>query len=305
MADPSSDKPNLSTHPLVTKLQGDAETPPSLVALIGYFGPSKKADSIRLYSGLDFQSYFEIPKAAIVATTPTDAKDDQSPTLVHVKTGTPVAAVQTSTQPVETYLQGGITGQYLGSAGPAAQAVLQPTPTAVPTNLRCGPTPATVCTQGGCIQPTPTAIPTNQAACAYTPATVCTQGGCIQPTPTAIPTNQVACAQTPATVCTQGGCIQPTPTAIPTNQIACAHTPAIVCTQGGCIQPTPTAIPTNQVFCVHTPATVCTVSGCVQPTPTAIPTHQIYCQNTAATVCTQIHCLHPTPTAVPTNVYCG
>ena len=102
---PSPDKPNLSTHPLVAKLHGDSDTPPSLVALTGYFGPSKKADSIRLYASLDFHSYFEIPKAAIVATTPVDAKDDQSPTVVHVKAGTPVDAVQTSTQPVESYLQ--------------------------------------------------------------------------------------------------------------------------------------------------------------------------------------------------------
>lgn len=112
MPDPSPDEPNLSTHPLVTKLYGDSDTPPNLVALTGYFGPSKKADSIRLYPSLDFQSYFEIPKAAIIATTPVDSKDDQSPTVVHVKAGTPVEAVQTSTQPVESYLQGGITGAY-------------------------------------------------------------------------------------------------------------------------------------------------------------------------------------------------
>jgi len=90
----------------------DSDTPPNLVALTGYFGPSKKADSIRLYPSLDFQSYFEIPKAAIIATTPVDAEDDQSPTVVHVKAGTSVEAVQTSTQPVESYLQGGITGAY-------------------------------------------------------------------------------------------------------------------------------------------------------------------------------------------------
>jgi hypothetical protein len=275
MADPSADKPDLSTHPLVTKLQGDSDTPPSLVSLIGYFGPSKKADSIRLYTSLDFQSYFEIPKAAIVATAPSDANDDQSPTVAHLKAGTAVASVQTSTNPVESYLQGGITGQFLGSAGSSAQAVLRPTPTAIPSNVVCPNTPATVCTQFNCVQPTPTAIPTNQVVCAQTPATVCTQGGCLHPTPTAIPTN-VFCPNTPATVCTQFNCVQPTPTAIPTNQVVCAPTPATVCTQGGCLQPTPTAIPTN-VFCPNTPATVCTQFGCVQPTPTAIPTNQFYC----------------------------
>ncbi len=126
MPNPSSHEPNLSTHPLVTKLQGDSDTPPNLVALTGYFGPSKKADSNRLYPSLDFQSYFEIPKAAIIATTPVDSKDDQSPTVVHVKAGTPVEAVQTSTQPVESYLQGGITGAYypLDNSEPLPWAVL-------------------------------------------------------------------------------------------------------------------------------------------------------------------------------------
>jgi hypothetical protein len=120
MPDPSPHQPNFSTHPLVTKLRGDSDTPPSLVALTGYFGPSKKADSIRLYPSLDFQSYFEIPKAAIVATTPVDAEDADSPTVVYVKAGTPVDSVQTSTQPVESYLQGGITGGYLGAIAPLA-----------------------------------------------------------------------------------------------------------------------------------------------------------------------------------------
>jgi hypothetical protein len=132
MPDPSPHQPNLSTHPLVTKLRGDSDTPPSLVALIGYFGPSKKADSIRLYPSLDFQSYFEIPTAAIVATTPVDADDEDSPTVVHVKAGTPVDSVQTSTQPVESYLQGGITGAHplIDGSQPLPWVRVQPTPTA-------------------------------------------------------------------------------------------------------------------------------------------------------------------------------
>jgi hypothetical protein len=159
MPDPSPNQLNLSTHPLVTKLRGDSDTPPSLVALTGYFGPSKKADSIRLYPSLDFQSYFEIPKAAIVATTPVDADDEESPTVVHVKAGTPVDSVQTSTQPVESYLQGSITGGYQpqNNTEPLPWARVQPTPTAtfVPwcritrSPIECPPhnTVDTVCTQ--------------------------------------------------------------------------------------------------------------------------------------------------------------
>ena len=247
MPDSSPDKPNLSPHPLVSKLVGDSDPPPSLVVLAGYFGPSRKSDSIRLYTDLVFQSYFEIPKASIVATTPTDATDDQSPTLVHVKAGTPVDAVQTSTQPVESYLQGGITSAFQpqGDSTGLQPGVVQPTPTAIPTN------------QAACqIHPTPTAIPTNQVACQ------------IHPTPTAIPTNQVACQihPTPTAIPThQVACqIHPTPTAIPTHQVFCQPTQQVVCQQQ--VTPTPGGVaafraipqgifvPTGPGPCTHSPA---------------------------------------------------
>jgi hypothetical protein len=170
MSDPSPPQPNLSTHPLVTKLRGESDIPPSLVALTGYFGPSKKADSIRLYPSLDFQSYFEIPKAAIVATTPVDADDAESPTVVHVKAGTPVDSVQTSTQPVESYLQGGITGAHplIGGTQPLPWGGFQPAPAA---SLReCSqfcPTAFPMCLTAFCrFQPTPAASFIERTACA-------------------------------------------------------------------------------------------------------------------------------------------
>jgi hypothetical protein len=246
MAESSPDKPDLKTHPMVSKLVGDSDTPPSLVALAGFFGPSRKSDCIRLYNDLGFQSYFEIPKASIVATTPTDATDDQSPTLVHVKAGTPVDAVQTSTQPVESYLQGGITSAFQPQGGSTgSQAVVQPTPTAIPTNqpaCQIHPTPTAIPTnQAACqIHPTPTAIPTNQVACQ------------VHPTPTAVPTNQVACQ------------IHPTPTAIPTHQVFCHPTQQVVCqphvTQAACgvadLRESAQGIfvPTGPGPCTHSPA---------------------------------------------------
>ncbi|HEX4608137.1 MAG TPA: hypothetical protein VH092_08020, partial [Urbifossiella sp.] len=86
MADPSPQpqKPSLTTHPLVTKLLGTADSPPDLVTLVGYFGPSKNADSIRLYPTLDFRSYFEIPRSAVAATTAANPQDESGPTVVHV-----------------------------------------------------------------------------------------------------------------------------------------------------------------------------------------------------------------------------
>ena len=160
MADQTPQKPDLTTHPLVAKLKGDSDTPPSLVALTGYFGPSKKADSIRLYTSLNFQSYYEIPKAAIVATTAVDSKDDQSATIVHVKTGTPVDAIQTSTQPVESYLQGSIAALDLNPQ-PLPPGFLQPTPTAIPTHQ-------IYCTHVACVHPTTTVLPTHPVFCTET-----------------------------------------------------------------------------------------------------------------------------------------
>jgi hypothetical protein len=297
MPDPSPDKPNLSTHPLVAKLKGDSDTPPSLVALTGYFGPSKKADSIRLYASLDFHSYFEIPKAAIVATTPVDSEDDQSPTVVHVKAGTPVDAVQTSTQPVESYLQGGISAAHLqgGMTGGNLGAFEQLRLTRF--DSQCCPQPSVCC---GALQGNPTLpvhpiveLPTNPA---------CRGPALVHPTPTATfapfchPITAPPCSgvftqccpvqNSAATVCTQIGCMHPTPTAVPTNDIACIQlarlqptttvqpTHPVFCTHFGCVQPTPTVLHTHQVLCTH--------FGCVQPTTTVLYTHQL--------VCTQVGC---------------
>jgi hypothetical protein len=113
MAKQGPDKPDLSPHPLVKRLQGDSDHPASVVPLTGYFGPCKRPESIRLYTSLDFSSYFEIPTSAILATCALDEDDELSPTLAYVKAGTPVEAVRRSTQPVDVYLQGGITSGYL------------------------------------------------------------------------------------------------------------------------------------------------------------------------------------------------
>jgi hypothetical protein len=304
MADPSPQpqpqKPTLTTHPLVTKLLGDSDTPPDVVTLVGYFGPSKRANYIRLYPSLDFHSYFEIPRSAIVATTSADPKDESGPTVVHVTSGTKVDAVQTTTQPVEAYLQGGITGGYLAGATPTAAAVPA-------TGSNC--TICTVCTQIGCpisaapcsgVQtqccPVAAAVAVSAPPCSGIHTQCCavsvppcsgvqTQCCAISAPPcSGVQTQCCAAAaaipHTPATVCTQVGC--------PSHLVIC-HTAVTLCTQIGC--------PTHVTIC-HTPATVCTQIGC--------PTHAVVCPtlgacgplpeaaaavpNTLATVCTQIGC---------------
>lgn len=129
---------NLSTHPLVAKVLGDCDRPPSLVALTGYIGPCANGAAKRLYPRLDFQSYFEIPISAIVATHATDPTDELSPTVVYLKAGTPVEAVTVSTHPIECYLQGAITADHLPGA------------TAAESRGRPAPVGGTVCSGGPC-----------------------------------------------------------------------------------------------------------------------------------------------------------
>ncbi len=122
----SKDSPgdvNLETHPLVAKLHADPDEFTDLVALVGYLGPSKKADYVRLYVDLTFRNYYEIPTEGIVSTSPTAAADENSPTTVHVAGGTQVDKVSITSQSTEArFLQGSIASGYLGGAGVGAGA---------------------------------------------------------------------------------------------------------------------------------------------------------------------------------------
>jgi hypothetical protein len=116
-SNPQPGKVNLTPHPLVTKLHPEPDALNDLVALIGYFGPSKKAGCIRLYADLSFRSFYDIPTKGIVHTEPTDAKDENSPTKVLVLAVTKLEVVETTSQCVEaSYLQGPIARDYLAGA---------------------------------------------------------------------------------------------------------------------------------------------------------------------------------------------
>ena len=121
---------DLKTHPLVEKLLQSGGEPRALVSLIGYVGPSKKEGHVRLYSGLDFQSYYEIPREHVVLAEAIDADDDNSPTQLLLKAEATVDLVQTSTQTgPASYLAGSIAGAYLPLAGvgqfPLTQTIVQ------------------------------------------------------------------------------------------------------------------------------------------------------------------------------------
>ena len=118
-------------HPLVKELLGEADPPGDLVHLVGYYGPPKKPGYKRLYLGLDFQAYFEIPEDGIVRAVPVDS-NPSSPTHVVVRAATRLELVQVSSQVIEaSYLQGGIALANLsGAIGAQATAAAAAAPIA-------------------------------------------------------------------------------------------------------------------------------------------------------------------------------
>jgi hypothetical protein len=116
---PSDATVDTSTHPLVTAILGDSDPPADKVVLIGYFGPSKRPSSVRLYLGLDFMSYYEIPldEGTIIATEPVDRGDPNSVTRVIVKRDAQLDLVHVYRIREEAeFLQGNISGSLLPRA---------------------------------------------------------------------------------------------------------------------------------------------------------------------------------------------
>jgi hypothetical protein len=135
---------DLKTHPLVERLLQGGGEPRALVTLVGYVGPSKKEAHVRLYSGLDFQSYYEIPREQVVLAEPVDDGDENSPTQLLLEAEATVELVQTQTRTgPASYLVGAIAGAYLGEA-----AFYHPSPIVQPHTIwHCAITGATcICT---------------------------------------------------------------------------------------------------------------------------------------------------------------
>src|SRR5262249_27932677 len=113
---------DLTPHPLVTRLNPEGDPPPNLVMLVGFIGPSKKPNGIRLYLNLSFNAFVDIPVAGIVSAQSVDSKDENSPTCVWVRGDAKLDVVQTVSQTMEAcYLWGQISRDYLKSTTPARE----------------------------------------------------------------------------------------------------------------------------------------------------------------------------------------
>jgi len=104
-------------HPLVSALRPSPDQSPTRVVLTGYHGSSKDPSRIRLYLGLDFQSYYEFPRAEIVHHWPIDPDDENSPTRIVIE-GTAQLDLVVGSVPgtTATFLQGEIVSAYLAEA---------------------------------------------------------------------------------------------------------------------------------------------------------------------------------------------
>ena len=106
---PQSNPPDIPFHVLVKQFLEASDPPPDLLNLVGYFGPSQKEGNIRLYTGLDFQEYYEIPKTGILLYAPVDRHDELCPTRVFLTRETRLEHVAISRVSGEaSFLEGGI-----------------------------------------------------------------------------------------------------------------------------------------------------------------------------------------------------
>jgi hypothetical protein len=130
-------KADTSPHPLVKAGQAKVESAKGeCVVLVGYFGKALKNGHVRLYTGLDFSSYYEIPNTeeAIIHIEWTDTGDENSPTSVWVAASTKVDFVRTG---VLSYLKGAITGGHLASAKAASAEGAEVARKSLPGELGC------------------------------------------------------------------------------------------------------------------------------------------------------------------------
>jgi len=120
MSAPSSGTrpPSFDIHPLVSKLHPDPDAITNYQILVGYFGPSKEEGHIRLYTDLTFRGYFDISQADIVSTQAANLQDENSPTVVFVKSDGKVELIQNPGANADL-LKGAISSANLASAANA------------------------------------------------------------------------------------------------------------------------------------------------------------------------------------------
>jgi hypothetical protein len=95
-----------------------------LNTIVGYVGPAANADQVRIYLDLSFGSYCEVASSDVVQTAHVDANDENSPTVVWVKSSARVGLVGRLTGDA-SFISGTIRKRFLPRA--TAQALSEST----------------------------------------------------------------------------------------------------------------------------------------------------------------------------------
>ena len=111
------DEGTIKDHPLVEKLQPDPDKHQPTVVLTGYQNVIPGSKTIRIYLGLDFQSYFEIPLDDIIYHWASDPNDVNSPTVFSIKdTSTPNLVIPSVPGKDAGFLRGHIVSAFLANS---------------------------------------------------------------------------------------------------------------------------------------------------------------------------------------------
>ena len=126
MADPVK-PPKIEHHPLIAALGVDASGIPERTArLVGYPGPSAADDTVRLWLGLDFSSYVDIPNSAIRFSK---SLPEDWGTVIWVSADTVLNYTSVTSRSVQAdFLNGAITSAHLALAAavPGNESPLTP-----------------------------------------------------------------------------------------------------------------------------------------------------------------------------------
>jgi len=121
----------LPEHPLVTSLQPKATEPVAHVVLTGYPGKATNDGRVRLYLGLDLQTYYEFSRDDFIHHWASDPNNENSPTNIAVKASATLNLVVGSvSSAAAAVLQGDIVSTFLADAIRLAccECICSPTP---------------------------------------------------------------------------------------------------------------------------------------------------------------------------------
>jgi hypothetical protein len=147
-------------NPLAKDLVDSSGNPKPYVVLSGYlWKASDKDKTVRLYTSLEFHSYYEIQVADILHTTRPDLQYEEMPAKVYVDAAAQVSLVRRGTagtvKPVGqaaqggevSYLKGGISSVHLADA---LRTVAEGLCVALGSVLHCSPTTGPACSALAC-----------------------------------------------------------------------------------------------------------------------------------------------------------